>query len=747
MKVKLILVLCAFPLFAVGQNLYDIDNITTIDIVFEESDWDAILDTYYANEIDERLPATVTINGEVFDSAGVKFKGNSTYSASNSKNPLNIELDYVYDKLYQDYGTLKLSSGKKDPSFLREVLSYEIGRQYMDMPLSNYAYVAINGMEYGLFSSSESIDGDFVERRLYSDRDNPRFKCNPESIGGDGSSITYYGGDSSLYFNYYELKTTYGWNALADLAYQLYFDVTLIENVLDVDRALWMLAFNDVMANMDSYSGPFRQNYYLIQDDYGRFLPIIWDLNECIGGFEMVDMPGGGGPPSPPDITDLTEADIFLREGDSDFPLIYYLFQVDRYKKMYLAHVKTIYEENLASDQYYTRATEIQAIISSTVSSDPNAIYSSSEFSNNLDNSVGSGMDATYGIHEILDARRAFLAASSEFALIAPTISDVDHSPVQPMSGETIFITATITDADYAHLGYRYERKAPFSKVEMYDDGTHGDGAAGDNVWGASIVATAQDVDYFIYSENADAGKFSPVRAEHEFYSITISSDVVINEIMPKNNGTVTDQDNEYDDWVEIFNNSTSAIDISGYTLSDYELELDRFIFPSGTTIGAGEYLIVWCDGDTLQSGFHTNFKLDSGGETLYLGDGTSTVNQVTFPEVNAGHTFGRYFNGTGPFQRLLPTHGASNTYTTVGLEEVKYFPELNLYPNPSHDFITVDGLEDSELGFIYNLNGAVLQTVKLSSGLNTIDIQTLPIGAYILHFQSLGISMKFSKM
>ena len=50
------------------------------------------------------------------------------------------------------------------------------------------------------------------------------------------------------------------------------------------------------MVNLDSYSGPFRQNYYLIKDDNNRMNPIIWDLNECLGGFEMIN--NGGGPPS-----------------------------------------------------------------------------------------------------------------------------------------------------------------------------------------------------------------------------------------------------------------------------------------------------------------------------------------------------------------------------------------------------------------------------------------------------------------
>ena len=72
------------------------------------------------------------------------------------------------------------------------------------------------------------------------------------------------------------------------LAWEVNF--TQIETVLDVDRALWMLAFNNVLVNLDSYSGAFRQNYYLYKDQNDRFDPIVWDLNMSFAGF-----PGGTG--------------------------------------------------------------------------------------------------------------------------------------------------------------------------------------------------------------------------------------------------------------------------------------------------------------------------------------------------------------------------------------------------------------------------------------------------------------------
>ncbi|MCB0756256.1 MAG: hypothetical protein KDB98_11725, partial [Flavobacteriales bacterium] len=64
-----------------GQDLYDINNVTVIELTFEESNWDQIMDQNYSNGNEDRLLASCIVNGEPFDSVGVKYKGNSTYSA------------------------------------------------------------------------------------------------------------------------------------------------------------------------------------------------------------------------------------------------------------------------------------------------------------------------------------------------------------------------------------------------------------------------------------------------------------------------------------------------------------------------------------------------------------------------------------------------------------------------------------------------------------------------------------------
>ncbi len=272
------LLMGSFGLFA--QDLYNINNITVIKLTFEDPNWDQTMDTYYANDLDERLLASCTVNGVQFDSVGVKYKGNSTFDATNAKNPLNMKLNYtVDDQDYDGWYTLKLSTGDKDPSFVREALSYEIVRKYMKAPLSNFAKVYVNGNYHGLYTSNESINKKFLEGYFYSDRDNTLIKCNPETVRDGSSTLEYLGADSSLYYKFYEMKSEYGWNDLSEFINVLNNDFFNIETLVDIDKAIWMMAFNNMMVNLDSHTGPFQQNYYLHQDNSNRINAIVWDLN------------------------------------------------------------------------------------------------------------------------------------------------------------------------------------------------------------------------------------------------------------------------------------------------------------------------------------------------------------------------------------------------------------------------------------------------------------------------------------
>ena len=288
MKYSLLFVLTFIGTAVFGQSFYDLNTIQTIKITFAESNWDRLLDDEKATTEEYIMAQSVEINGNVFDSVGVKYKGNSTYKSNQVKNPFHIELDTYKDHIYEAYTDIKLSNVANDPSFVREVLSYQILRQYMAAPLSNYANVYVNGTLIGLYSNSEAVSKKFLTSRFESKK-NTFIKCNPIDGAGpqatDLPNLVYHGQDSADYIKAYELKSDGGWQGLIDLTDSLKNNITNIDKILDVDKALWMLAFDNVLVNLDSYIGAFAQNYYLYKDDNDRFLSIVWDLNESFGRF------------------------------------------------------------------------------------------------------------------------------------------------------------------------------------------------------------------------------------------------------------------------------------------------------------------------------------------------------------------------------------------------------------------------------------------------------------------------------
>ena len=118
-----------------AQDFYDLSKVQTIEVTFAESNWDQLMDNAYASDAGYILAERVIINGSTFDSIGVKYKGNSSYRSNQVKNPWHIELDTYKDHEYDGYTDIKLANGYKDPSFIRDVLSYQIVGQYMDAPI------------------------------------------------------------------------------------------------------------------------------------------------------------------------------------------------------------------------------------------------------------------------------------------------------------------------------------------------------------------------------------------------------------------------------------------------------------------------------------------------------------------------------------------------------------------------------------------------------------------------------------
>jgi len=711
----------SFTSYLSAQNFYDKAVVQQIEIFFSFTNWDAQLDAATATDV-YIIADSVRINGVVFDSVGVKYKGNSSYNPNNNKNPIHLQLNYIKgSQNYQAFTDIKLQNGYQDPSMIREVLSYAILEQYMDCPRANFANVYINGTLRGVYSNAETIDDNFNSAHYY-DNNGSFIKCNPVGGAGPGSTsspdLRYISADTTAYYSGYELKSTYGWTDLMGMINTLNNDFTNIETKLDVDRAIWMLAYNNVLVNLDSYSGAFRQNYYLYRDLNDRFITTVWDLNMSFAGF-----PGGTGSGA----YTATTLDPLSNSTSTIHPLIVKIMADPMFKRMYMAHVRTIVQEIFASGAYLTTANAMRATIDSYVQADPFKFYTYTQYQNSLTTAVAGGGPAGSsipGIQALMTSRVAFFNTNANYILVAPAISSYAASNPTPAFNETFFITATCSNESMVFLGYRTSHPLKFNRVQMFDDGAHGDGSAGDHVYGAPVTADGVIFEYYIYAENTVAGLFSPQRAEHEFHTLVMNipfpqvGEVVVNELMANNLQTAFDNYGESDDWIELYNTSTHAIDLSGLYLSDDITWYTKWAFPMNSVILPNSYLIVWADNDTTQVGLHANFKLSSNGETLFYGNGVNLYDQVSFGLQSADISYARCPDA-GIFAFAAPTFNATNN-CFAGIVEGSS-NELSIYPVPFQESFTLKVThEDAYELMITDMQGRKI----LATVFNDLDVQ-----------------------
>lgn len=138
--------------------------------------------------------------------------------------------------------------------------------------------------------------------------------------------------------------------------------------------------------------------------------------------------------------------------------------------------------------------------------------------------------------------------------------------------------------------------------------------------------------------------------------SVAIGADTegpVINEFMASNGsntplgaGELLDADGDSSDWIELYNPTAKAVDLTGWYLTDDPENLTRWRFPSGTRVAANGYLVVFASGKDRTSGqLHTNFKLGAEGGYVALveSDGRTIAHECgpTYPEQRANISYG----------------------------------------------------------------------------------------------------------
>ncbi len=136
-------------------------------------------------------------------------------------------------------------------------------------------------------------------------------------------------------------------------------------------------------------------------------------------------------------------------------------------------------------------------------------------------------------------------------------------------------------------------------------------------------------------------------------FSSLSAQNLLINEFMASNDYAAPDENGDFDDWIEIFNADTIAIDIGGMYVTDDLTDPTAWQIPDTdpglTTILPGGFLILWADKEPEQGVLHINLKLSGGGEQigLYAADGVTEINSLTYDEQTTDVSYGRLPDGS----------------------------------------------------------------------------------------------------
>jgi hypothetical protein len=215
--------------------------------------------------------------------------------------------------------------------------------------------------------------------------------------------------------------------------------------------------------------------------------------------------------------------------------------------------------------------------------------------------------------------------------------------------------------------------------------------------------------------------------------ALSAFSQVTINEVMADNDATYADKRGNYEDWVELYNAGTAAVDISGWMVIDDNTKdmADWFVMPTGTMIEPGGYLVFFCNSDT---GLTTDFGLSKNGDGMFLINNGEIVDSTTFGAIDADNSWARATDGDGAWAvEATPTPGAANSEVN-SIRNVSV-SNLNVYPNPSTNGTFNFGQVLSSVS-VYTMTGA---TVLEATNVDHISVEAK--GMYMIHSTINGVS------
>jgi hypothetical protein len=744
-----------FPEYA---PIYKDDVIARVDITLPQDSLEVILAP--GNEqSDYHFHATFSFdNGviqETIENVGFRLRGNT--SRLSAKKSFKVSFN-TYEPGRRWYGVekLNLNGEHNDPTISRSKICWDLLREIgVPAPRASHVQLYINGSFYGIYANIEHIDEEFVNTR-FGNKNGNLYKCLWPA------DLNYLGSDPDLYKfmlggrRTYDLKTNEDADDYSDLAN--FIDILnntpipdlrcKLEPIFNINPFLLSMAFDILAGNWD---GPLfnKNNFYLYHNqETGKFEYILYDLDNTFG----IDWFG----------INWSERDIYTWGPDSEArPLYWRILEVQEYRDRFSLYLNRIIGELYTESALFSKINEVKILIEPFIQDDTyyplDYGFSIEDFHNSFELPLPHH-HTPIGLQAFITERRNATINQLQIVDVAPIVSNISNNHPN-VFGDISILAYAEDDQGLAdiQLCYQLEGMGHFSCIDMYDDGLHLDDEPGDGLYGALIPPSGSPtiLSYYILATDLNNNDTrAPVCGKQQIFIESPSVKLAINELMASNDTTITDNFNEYDDWVELYNYGEMAVYLGDLYLSDDPDNPTRWQMPD-IWIQSREFLLIWTDNDEEQGDLHSSFSLSAGGEFIGIFDNdvnsNSLIDGLEFNAQEPDQAYGRLPNGTGPFQILPATPGSSNEVSSSLNKAEENSIHYLIYPNPAQNVIYLKSDQTTEKVnqvVIINTIGQEVLQVKWKENM-WIDIGQLPGGLYYLcalgngYFKSLGKMIK----
>ena len=295
-----------------------------------------------------------------------------------------------YDDTKSYYGLDKLSLNNiiQDNTYMKDYLVYQMMNEFgVDAPLCSYAYITVNGEDWGLYLAVEGVEDSFLQRNYGNDygelykpdsmsfgggRGNGKEFSFGDSTGGMGSSdvkLQYIDEAEDSYSNIFDNAKTDITNAdkerLIESLRILSSDEN-IETVVDIEEVIRYFVVHNFVCNGDSYTGSMIHNYYLYEED-GKLSMIPWDYNLAFGTFQ-----GGN---ASEEVNAPIDSPVSSGSME-DRPMVNWIFSKEEYTNLYHKY----FSEFLDSVDIENLINQTETLILEYVVKDPTKFCTYEEF-------------------------------------------------------------------------------------------------------------------------------------------------------------------------------------------------------------------------------------------------------------------------------------------------------------------------------------------------------------------------------